>query len=616
MDKRYILALVLITVVMIGWMFLQPIMSPRKSPRQRQSNTPSVQKETERPKVSGKAVTAPQVEHPGEAGGEKETQIEYQDIAESDKVNIETNYYEAEFFKKAATISSWKLKRYMKRGAKNGEKVDLIPPPTVFLPAYKYCSGITFPGLAANIEWYKVDNQESSITFKGLIENKLEVMKRYTFHQDSYVVDLDITFHNLTDKRFPENEENSSYILRWGPGITSDDKKGGRGYGTKVYRPKKSESEEAEPPIIWAAMNSRYFAAAIIPEAKLNAQYEKNSGLTSKHHVEYVASPSDAVDVIIPGFEAGELRTDRFALYIGPKDDKFLKQVHAPDSDEPIHLNKLIKLGFFGWLARGLLWLLNAIYAVTRNYGIAIIVVTTLLKVAIYPLTRKSYRSMRDMQKLKEPLEELKEKHRDDPQKLNKATMRLYKEHGVNPLSGCIVWLPQIPIFWAFFAVLREVIELRGAGFALWINDLSVPDTLATLPIITANGIPIRILPLLMGAAMFFQQRLTGTPGADPRQSKIMSFMPIMFTFFFYGFPSGLVLYWLWNNLLTIGQQYMINKRGNDIVEKGESKTNRGKEKNRNTGGLQAKLRDVRKLRASATGSKRLSGNKRTKKKR
>jgi YidC/Oxa1 family membrane protein insertase len=179
---------------------------------------------------------------------------------------------------------------------------------------------------------------------------------------------------------------------------------------------------------------------------------------------------------------------------------------------------------------------------------------------------------MRDMQKLKEPLEELKEKYRDDPQKLNKATMRLYKEHGVNPLSGCIVWLPQIPIFWAFFAVLREVIELRGAGFALWINDLSVPDTLATLPIITENGIPIRILPLLMGAAMFFQQRLTGTPGADPRQSKIMGFMPIIFTFFFYGFPSGLVLYWLWNNVLTIAQQYMISKKGNDEEVKLQTK--------------------------------------------
>ncbi|HIE29671.1 TPA: hypothetical protein EYP66_20570, partial [Candidatus Poribacteria bacterium] len=379
MDKRYILALVLITVVMIGWMFLQPIMSPRKPLRQRRSNTPSVQQETERPKVSGKVVTVPQVEHSDEVGGEKETRIEYQDIAENDKVNIETNYYEAEFFKKTATISSWKLKRYLKRGAKNGEKVDLIPPPTVLLPTYKHCSGITFPGLAENIEWYEVDNQESSITFKGIIENRLEVMKRYTFHQDSYVVDLDITFHNLTDKRFPEDEENSGYILRWGPGITSDDKKGGRGYGPKVYRPKKSESEEAEPPIIWAAMNSRYFAAAIVPEAKLNAQYEKNSSLTSKNQVEYVASPSDAVDVIIPGFEAGERRTDRFVLYIGPKDDDFLKQVHAPGSDDPIHLNKLIKLGFFGWLAKGLLWLLNAVYAFTKNYGIAIIVITTLL---------------------------------------------------------------------------------------------------------------------------------------------------------------------------------------------------------------------------------------------
>jgi YidC/Oxa1 family membrane protein insertase len=569
MDKRYILALVLITVVMIGWMFLQPIISPRKSLRQRQSSKPSVQQETE----SKEAVIVPQ--------GEKETQTEYQELSENDKAVIETNYYDAEFFIKTATISSWKLKKYLKRGSKNGEAVDLIPPPNVLLPTYKHCSSITFPELAENIKWYEVDNQKiilepqeekSSITFKGIIEDKLKVTKKYTFHQDSYIVDLEITFDNLSEQRFPENEGNSRYILRWGPGITSDDKKGDRGYGAKVYRPPKSESKN-EPPIIWAAMHSRYFAAAIIPEEKLNAQYKKNDTLTSKNQAEYVTSPSDAVDVIIPGFtlNAGEHRTDQFAMYIGPKEDNSLKQVRAPVSDGPVYLNKLIQLGFFGWLAKGLLWLLNAVYAVTRNYGIAIIVITTLLKVAIYPLTRKSQQSMVDMQKLKAPLEELKEKYRDDPQKLNKATMRLYKEHGINPLSGCIVWLPQIPIFWAFFSALREAIELRGAGFTLWINDLSTPDTLATLPIITANGIPIRILPLLMGVAMYFQQKLGGAPGADPRQSKIMSFMPIIFTFFFYGFPSGLVLYWLWNNVLTIAQQYMISKKGNDTGKKVES---------------------------------------------
>ena len=602
MDKRYILALVLITVVMIAWMFLQPIISPRKQIRERQTGTTSVQKETEQPEVSEEPVTVPQ--------GEQETQQEYQDISESDKAVIETNYYKAEFLTNTATISSWKLKKYLKRGSKNvehpdevgGEVVDLIPPPTTLLPTYKHCSGITFPELAENIKWYEVDNQTSSITFKGKLEGKLEIIKEYTFHQDSYAVDLEITFDNISDKRFPENEENCSYILRWGPGITSDDKKGDRGYGTKIYIPKKSESEsEPEDEYSWAAMHSRYFAAIIIPEKKLNAQYEKNDGLTSKNQVQYVTSPSDAVDVIIPGFEADERRTDRFTLYIGPKEEDFLKQVQAPGSDEPIHLNKIIKLGFLWPIAKGLLWLLNIIHTVTRNYGIAIIIVTTLLKVVIYPLTRKSHQSMRDMQKLKEPLEELKEKYRDDPQKLNKATMRLYKEHGVNPLSGCIVWLPQIPIFWAFFSVLREVIELRGAGFMLWVNDLSTPDTLATLPIITANGIPIRILPLLMGATMFLQQKVTGTPGADPRQSKIMGFMPIIMTFFFYGFPSGLVLYWLWNNILTIAQQYLISKRGNDdIVKKVEPQTNRKNKQKRDTSGLRSKLRE-----ASSSGRKR-----------
>jgi len=665
MDKRYILALVLITVVMIAWMFLQPIVRKKSiidgtisdkttgMPLQGASitllkneetiiaqtltdargnyslgqvtpggyviratktayettqkninlksgiqmtvdfqlspSTPFDQKEIKQQEVSKEPVIIPQ--------GEVETTEEYQEISESDEVRIETNYYDAKFLIDTATISSWKLKKYTKRGSENGEVVDLIPPRTA-LPSYKHCSGITFPG-PENIEWYEVDNQKSSITFKGRIKNKLEVMKKYTFHQDNYVADLEITFDNISDKRYPENEENSNYILRWGPGITSDDKKGDRGYGIKDYRPKRSDSED-EPPIIWAAMYGRYFAAAIIPEK--DAQYRKNDELTTKNQVQYVTSPSDAVDVIIPGFDAGERRTDRFTLYIGPKDGALLKQVRAPGSDEPIYLNKLIKLGWFWPLAKGLLWFLNAIYAVTRNYGIAIIVVATLLKVALYPLTRKSYQSMKEMQKLKEPLEELKEKYRDDPQKLNKATMRLYKEHGVSPLSGCIVQLPQMPILFAFFSVLREVIELRGAGFMLWISDLSVPDTLATIPInipipfiADENGISIRILPLLMGAAMYIQQKFGGAPGADPRQSKMMAFMPIIMTFFFYGFPSGLVLYWLWSNVLTIAQQYMINKKGNDdMVEKTEQKTNKEKKQNSGTSSLQRKLREAR----------------------
>jgi len=592
---------------MIAWMFLQPMLNPRKpTTDQRRIRTESVQQE-EQPEISEEVVTVPQ--------GDNETQVEYQDITASDKVIIKTNYYEAELLADTATISSWKLNNYLKRDSQNGEMINLIPPPSVLM-SYKHCSAITFPNFVEKIEWYGVDNKEinlgpqeeqASITFKGLIEDKLRIAKRYTFHQDSYAVDLEITFENLSDKQYPGNEEDNYYILRWGPGITSDDKKGDKGYGFKDHRPKKSSEETAEeteekPPIVWVAMHSRYFTAAIIPAGKLNPQYEKNGGLTSKKQVDYVTSPSEAIDVMIPGFEAGEQRIDQFTLYIGPKDDKFLKVVQAPDSDdsdEPIHLNKIIKLGWFSPLAKGLLWLLNVIYAVTSNYGVSIIIVATLLKVLIYPLTRKGHQSMRDMQKLKEPLEELKEKYRDDPQKLNKATMRLYKEHGVNPLSGCIVHLPQMPILFAFFSVLREVIELRGAGFVLWITDLSVPDTLWTIPInipipliADENGLNLRILPLLMGAAMYFQQKLTGSPGVDSRQSKMMAFMPIIMTFFFYGFPSGLVLYWLWNNLLTIAQQYMITKRGDD-TEKVEPQTKKENKQKREKSDFRSRLRGV-----------------------
>ncbi len=663
MDKKYILALVLITVWMLVVLTLFKKPSQRGSiqrkppqatsstatregtPRSLETSDTTGQSQTDTPP---KAISTVEKDGTGETTKAKElkpTQPKY--------TTVTTKYYDAEFNVNTATISGWELRKYHKRDSPNKTAIDLIPFSATDCSALRFTPNTRLQLDVLDMKW-ESEKIRDSLIFRGRLGENLEIIKRYTFRQDSYIVDLDITFHNLTSSVYSElTEKNengrSGYMLRWGPGITSDDKKGERGYGAQVY-PK--GAKDGAMPIMWAAMHSRYFSAAIIPALLFNidfsfksdldngtiseglrqefknngislsqnaaislydkdsrwlitdenenemyairkekdqlnkekdqlnvypdARYQKSSLTLDNVQKEYVSSPLDAVDVIVPGFFLGanESRTHKFVLYIGPKESDLLKQVYASDSGASIHLNELIHFGFFGRLGlpQGMIWLLNGIYGFVGNYGVAIIIITTLMKILTYPLTHKSYQSMQKMQALKEPLEELKEKYRDDPQKLNKATMRMYKEHGTNPLSGCIVHLPQIPIFWAFFSVLREAIELRGESF-LWAHDLSLPDTIAHL------GVDIRILPLLMGVSMFLQQRMTGTPAADPRQSKLMGIMPVFMTFIFYRFPSGLTLYWFWQNVLTIIQQYIIGKIRKEPIEE-TTKQDAGKLRN------------------------------------
>ena len=558
MDKRYVLALVLMSIVMVIWLVVQSRVSP--PPERNQQTSESSVQEPEN----------------GETGKEEviveENSTEFQlPVTEGPKAQVKTNYYEAEIALEHATISSWKLNKYERRDKANGDVVDLIPP----LPSALYLAVELISGDIIN--WTSVDktsitlagsNQEQdSITFKGEIEGTpLAVTKNYTFYRDSYMVDVDIAFANSSSER---EVAFNGYRLDWGPGISADKEKPDRNSGAIVYfsadrkakRDLKDEVASGEK-LVWAGISNKYFSAVIIPDPSLETQYDRRTG--AKSEVPYVVKPADIVQLVVTsqfGLEAGESKVHNFRLYAGPKDTAELKKIQKPETDEPANLELLVDFGFFGLIGKVMLRLLNAIYSFIGNYGVSIIIVTTLLKVLLYPLTMKSHKSMGKMQQLKEPLAELKEKHRDNPQELNKKTMALYKKHGVNPLSGCIIWLPQIPIFWAFYSVLREAIEVRGTPFFLWISDLSLPDTLFTIPILLQNGIPIRVLPILMGVAMFLQQRMTGTTMADPKQSKIMNYMSIFFMFIFYGFPSGLVLYWLWNNILTIGQQYFLSKR-------------------------------------------------------
>jgi YidC/Oxa1 family membrane protein insertase len=194
-----------------------------------------------------------------------------------------------------------------------------------------------------------------------------------------------------------------------------------------------------------------------------------------------------------------------------------------------------------------LLWALNFLHNYIANYGVAIIILTLLIKIIFWPLGNLSYKSMKEMQNLQPKLAEMREKYKTDQAKLSQETMALYKTHKVNPLGGCLPMIIQIPIFFGLYKALLYSIELRHSPLFWWIQDLSAKD-------------PYYITPIIMGATQFIQQKMTPTMG-DPMQAKIMLLMPIVFTFFFLNFPSGLVIYWLFNNVLSIGQQYYINKK-------------------------------------------------------
>ncbi len=248
-----------------------------------------------------------------------------------------------------------------------------------------------------------------------------------------------------------------------------------------------------------------------------------------------------------------------FDFYYGPKEQNDLEKAGH-------HLEKAIDLGWFTFLAKPLAFLLRLFYSWVHNYGVAIILVTILIKIVLWPLTAKSYRSMKAMQKLQPKVAKLREKYADDKETMNKEVMRLYKTFKVNPFGGCLPLLLQIPFFIAFYRVLDYALELRGAPFMLWINDLSAPDRLGSfavkIPLMDLpTGIPV--LTLLMGASMFWQQKMTPTMG-DPTQAKIMLLMPVIFTFILINMPAGLVLYWFVNNILSIGQQKLINRNKNN----------------------------------------------------
>jgi YidC/Oxa1 family membrane protein insertase len=296
----------------------------------------------------------------------------------------------------------------------------------------------------------------------------------------------------------------------------------------------------------WVGTIQHHFLTALVPEPGVAHAYDVrliNSNAVARASL---VSPRGTV-------AAGSSKTYSMSIFVGPKLQSQLEELHP-------RLKLTVDYGWLTILSQPLFWLLSFIYDFVGNWGVAIIVVTILIKLAFYKLTESSGRSMAKMRNLQPRMKALQDRYKDDRQALSQAMMDLYKREKVNPAAGCLPILIQMPFFLAFYWVLLESVEMRQAPFALWITDLSSRD-------------PFFILPLIMGAAMFFQQKLNPAP-ADPVQARVMQIMPVIFTGFFAFFPSGLVLYWATNTLLSIAQQWKINR----VVEK-ESKEHKGSKK-------------------------------------
>jgi len=468
---------------------------------------------------------------------------------------VDTPLYRAVIFEQGGGMKSFVLKKYRTELAHDSEAMDLVKTqnPVAFPLFFTLDNGAvsSLPVFRADKEHLVLSEGKSGkLVMTATLESGLTIVRTLEFSADSYLITNNYSVTNagsapqqispamvLTNAPYSLTNASGRYLFS-GPASWINNK----------LEQIKVKKLAAGPQILqgqvgWAAYEDSYFISAVIPE--------QNSADSVT-----LSADGDIVRTVVGyrvlSLAAGESKTFQYKVYFGPKKLSILRSTGY-------ELSKAVNFGWFDVLAKPMLFLLNFFYSFIGNYGLAIILLTCLIKGAFWPITQKGMKSMKNMQKLQPKVAKLKEKYKDDSTRMNQEMMAMYKTYKVNPVGGCLPMIIQIPFFFALYRVLMAAIELRHAPFMLWINDLSAPDRLmigVDIPVL--HGIPV--LTLLMGASMYLQQKMTPTT-ADPTQAKIMQFLPVIFTFMFINFASGLVLYWLVNNLLSILQQQLINRQ-------------------------------------------------------
>jgi YidC/Oxa1 family membrane protein insertase len=459
---------------------------------------------------------------------------------------VDAPLWVATFSTRGAAVTSWRLKGY---AAVSGQAVDLVPAGTQGLPVEIRYGPSTVSSALWNFAYegperivLSENGGPVTVRFEATGSDGIDVAKEYVLVPGGYAFGLGVEVRGLV-----EPGARRELWIGW-PGVIPSEQKeddnaiatvalvDGKAVRTRFGSLRKGGTREESGTIGWATSQSQYFVAAVMPE---NASFVGTE------------ATADA-DARIIGFKAG-LPVDgaalaaKFAVYAGPQDYYALREMGG-------HLEWAIDLGWaiFRPLCVATLVALLWAHRFIPNYGIVIIIISILTKLLFYRLTHKSFTEMKRMQDLQPKLQDLKTKLGGDREALARAQMELYKKEGVNPMGSCLPMLLQMPVFIALYQVLRTTIELRGAPFALWITDLSKPDTVATIA-----GFPIHVLPLLMGVAMLAQQRMSSK---DPSQALVNNLMPIVFTALFYNFASGLVIYWLVNTVASVAQQFYIQR--------------------------------------------------------
>jgi YidC/Oxa1 family membrane protein insertase len=553
MQRNLVLACVITVAITVLWYWL---IGPKVAP-QPGVPAPAPPAETETVEPEQKAEEPAPTEKPPSPLPTVEVDEELENARD---VVLETPLVEATFTTLGARLKSLKLKEFP---YKKGGVVDLVA---------QYDQGdhelplsMTLDedvgGDVVNRVNFECRQDGDSLTFERALPNGVFVSKEVRFKRDTYDIGLTIRIENRQETAvYVGEDEEPSYTLWWGPGIeTTESDRYNRtlvaamNEGKFLHRARGGfrgvKSVETYRQLSWLGLKSRYFVVLVVP-----LQEAPSIG-----RVVPVGTTDLGIELRADSFrlDPGETARNEYDIYAGPQNMTLLKEAGH-------ELERAVNFGAFDGFSKVMLKVLKLCYRVVPNYGLGIILLTILVRVVMYPLTRKSMESMKKMQELQPEIAKLREKYKDNPQELNKRTMQFYKERGVNPMGGCLPMMIQMPIWIALFGMLRGAIELRGAPFFAWIDDLSEADTVTTLPFnLPFFGDELHVLPLLMAAAMFMQQKLSSpTAGAQTEQQKMMMFMfPVMFGFLFYHMPSGLCLYILVSTLLYFGQ-HITSKSG------------------------------------------------------
>ncbi len=540
MEKRVIIFLILSLTILVGYEYLLRELGLAPQATQEADQRPPVEGAAKSPRApvppgkdlphTASAPAAP-VARPSEPPGA---------VAE-ETTEVVTDLYRAKISNRGGVIRNWELPRYRLTTQRDSPPVQLVYKEGSFPGTLSLHAGDEALTKLLNESLYHVERDFSrldasrptgrvTLTFQAP-GSPVRVQKELTFHHDSYVVDVAIKTEGLTGTLGAGLGTNFG-IVEWTEGLIGLIGPASR-IGDKIEKDLPDTEEELKGNITWAALQDKYFMSVIIPSGATSVLVKKEGERLASVQVRFPAPASPA--------------SVSFQLYAGPKEFETLKALDAG-------LEDTIDFGWFiygSWdtvkaVAKPLFSVLQFLHDYTQNYGIAIVLLTVGIKLLFAPLQYKSYKSMKEMALVQPKVLALQSKFKDDRDRLNKELIKLYRDHKVNPVGGCLPMLLQMPVFVALFNVLYMTIELRQAPFILWVTDLSVPD-------------PYYVLPILMGVTMMIQQKITPTT-MDPVQAKMMLLLPAFMTLLFLNFASGLVLYWFTNNLLTIVQQFVTDR--------------------------------------------------------